>query len=145
MSEISSLILWRRFVLYQKLLSPFFSSIVSKDRPSGLIFFFWGLCQLPLRRCDVTSPPLLPFLLQFIEPCRSDRWTAADMRLYLTHYTNSAHILDTFKWVTALLFCQICQAERWHQPCQGNQFPRGWAKLKIQPWFWKDGFWRTNQ
>uniref|UniRef100_A0A673ALD7 Fibroblast growth factor (acidic) intracellular binding protein a n=1 Tax=Sphaeramia orbicularis TaxID=375764 RepID=A0A673ALD7_9TELE len=34
---------------------------------------------------------------KFIEPCRSDRWTAADMRLYLTHYTNSAHILDTFK------------------------------------------------
>uniref|UniRef100_A0A3P8UYM1 Fibroblast growth factor (acidic) intracellular binding protein a n=1 Tax=Cynoglossus semilaevis TaxID=244447 RepID=A0A3P8UYM1_CYNSE len=33
----------------------------------------------------------------FIEPCRSDRWTTADMRLYLTHYTNSAHILDTFK------------------------------------------------
>ncbi|KAF6717383.1 Acidic fibroblast growth factor intracellular-binding protein [Oryzias melastigma] len=34
---------------------------------------------------------------KFIEPCRSDRWTAADMKLYLTHYTNSAHILDTFK------------------------------------------------
>ncbi|XP_056295242.1 fibroblast growth factor (acidic) intracellular binding protein a isoform X1 [Pseudoliparis swirei] len=34
---------------------------------------------------------------KFIEPCRSDRWTAADIRLYLTHYNNSAHILDTFK------------------------------------------------
>ncbi|KAK5616825.1 hypothetical protein CRENBAI_018304 [Crenichthys baileyi] len=34
---------------------------------------------------------------KFIEPCRSDRWTAADIKLYLTHYTNSAHILDTFK------------------------------------------------
>uniref|UniRef100_A0A8C7V2W2 Fibroblast growth factor (acidic) intracellular binding protein a n=1 Tax=Oncorhynchus mykiss TaxID=8022 RepID=A0A8C7V2W2_ONCMY len=34
---------------------------------------------------------------KFIEPCRSDKWTAGDMRLYLTHYTNSAHILDTFK------------------------------------------------
>uniref|UniRef100_A0A8C7XRE1 Fibroblast growth factor (acidic) intracellular binding protein a n=1 Tax=Oryzias sinensis TaxID=183150 RepID=A0A8C7XRE1_9TELE len=35
---------------------------------------------------------------KFIEPCRSDHWTAADMKLYLTHYTNSAHILDTFKY-----------------------------------------------
>uniref|UniRef100_A0A8C9RGA4 Fibroblast growth factor (acidic) intracellular binding protein a n=1 Tax=Scleropages formosus TaxID=113540 RepID=A0A8C9RGA4_SCLFO len=34
---------------------------------------------------------------KFIEPCRSDRWTAADMKLFLIHYTNSAHILDTFK------------------------------------------------
>ncbi|XP_034147507.1 fibroblast growth factor (acidic) intracellular binding protein a isoform X2 [Esox lucius] len=34
---------------------------------------------------------------KFIEPCRSDKWTAGDMRLFLTHYTNSAHILDTFK------------------------------------------------
>ncbi|CAL8306127.1 unnamed protein product [Arctogadus glacialis] len=35
---------------------------------------------------------------KFIEPCRSDRWASADMRLYLTHYTNSAHLLDTFKY-----------------------------------------------
>ncbi|XP_043982064.1 fibroblast growth factor (acidic) intracellular binding protein a isoform X1 [Gambusia affinis] len=34
---------------------------------------------------------------KFIEPCRSDRWTPADIKLYLTHYTNSAHILDSFK------------------------------------------------
>lgn len=36
---------------------------------------------------------------QFIEPCRSDRWTTVDMALYLTHYSNSAHILDTFRSV----------------------------------------------
>ncbi|TRY84412.1 hypothetical protein DNTS_035751 [Danionella cerebrum] len=34
---------------------------------------------------------------KFIEPCRSDKWTSTDVNLYLTHYTNSAHILDTFK------------------------------------------------
>ncbi|KAG5851963.1 fibroblast growth factor (acidic) intracellular binding protein a isoform X1 [Anguilla anguilla] len=34
---------------------------------------------------------------KFIEPCRSDKWTAADVKLFLTHYTNSAHILDAFK------------------------------------------------
>ncbi|KAJ8255047.1 hypothetical protein GJAV_G00200360 [Gymnothorax javanicus] len=34
---------------------------------------------------------------KFIEPCRSDRWTAADVKLFLTHYSNSAHLLDTFK------------------------------------------------
>ncbi|KAL6480275.1 hypothetical protein MHYP_G00113080 [Metynnis hypsauchen] len=34
---------------------------------------------------------------KFIEPCKSDKWTATDVNLYLTHYTNSAHILDTFK------------------------------------------------
>ncbi|KAK1904367.1 Acidic fibroblast growth factor intracellular-binding protein B [Dissostichus eleginoides] len=39
----------------------------------------------------------LDLVEKFIEPCRSDRWTAADVRLYLTHYNNSAHILDTFK------------------------------------------------
>ncbi|KAL4648886.1 acidic fibroblast growth factor intracellular-binding protein, partial [Arapaima gigas] len=32
-----------------------------------------------------------------IEPCKSDRWMFADMKLFLIHYTNSAHILDTFK------------------------------------------------
>uniref|UniRef100_A0A8C7HTF9 Fibroblast growth factor (acidic) intracellular binding protein a n=1 Tax=Oncorhynchus kisutch TaxID=8019 RepID=A0A8C7HTF9_ONCKI len=37
------------------------------------------------------------FVLPMRLPCRSDKWTAGDMRLYLTHYTNSAHILDTFK------------------------------------------------
>uniref|UniRef100_A0A673JTN6 Acidic fibroblast growth factor intracellular-binding protein B-like n=1 Tax=Sinocyclocheilus rhinocerous TaxID=307959 RepID=A0A673JTN6_9TELE len=35
---------------------------------------------------------------KFIEPCRSDKWTSIDVNLYLTHYTNSAHILDTFKY-----------------------------------------------
>uniref|UniRef100_A0AAY4D9I8 Acidic fibroblast growth factor intracellular-binding protein n=2 Tax=Denticeps clupeoides TaxID=299321 RepID=A0AAY4D9I8_9TELE len=34
---------------------------------------------------------------KFIEPCRSDRWVTIDVNLYLTHYINSAHILDTFK------------------------------------------------
>lgn len=34
---------------------------------------------------------------QFIEPCRSEKWTSTDVNLYLTHYTNSAHILDSFK------------------------------------------------
>uniref|UniRef100_A0AAY5KHX3 Fibroblast growth factor (acidic) intracellular binding protein a n=1 Tax=Esox lucius TaxID=8010 RepID=A0AAY5KHX3_ESOLU len=50
---------------------------------------------------EVSLSPLsvvsLHSLFQFIEPCRSDKWTAGDMRLFLTHYTNSAHILDTFK------------------------------------------------
>uniref|UniRef100_A0A672Q673 Fibroblast growth factor (acidic) intracellular binding protein a n=2 Tax=Sinocyclocheilus grahami TaxID=75366 RepID=A0A672Q673_SINGR len=35
---------------------------------------------------------------KFIEPCRSDKWTSIDVNLYLTHYTNSVHILDTFKY-----------------------------------------------
>ncbi|KAI5106786.1 acidic fibroblast growth factor intracellular-binding protein [Silurus meridionalis] len=34
---------------------------------------------------------------KFIEPCRSEKWTSTDVNLYLTHYTNSAHILDSFK------------------------------------------------
>ncbi|XP_023650969.1 fibroblast growth factor (acidic) intracellular binding protein a isoform X2 [Paramormyrops kingsleyae] len=34
---------------------------------------------------------------KFIEPCRSDRWTSADVRLFLTYYTNSARTLDTFR------------------------------------------------
>ncbi|XP_062380150.1 fibroblast growth factor (acidic) intracellular binding protein a [Sardina pilchardus] len=37
---------------------------------------------------------------KFIEPCRSDRWTTVDMALYLTHYTNSAHMLDSFRHQT---------------------------------------------
>lgn len=93
MSEISSSISWRRCI------SDFFIIFI-------YFFIFLGLQTL---WCNVSSS--LPPLSQFIEPCRSDRWTAADMKLYLTHYTNSAHILDTFKWVYVLLFCQAYQVE----------------------------------
>ncbi|XP_038555470.1 fibroblast growth factor (acidic) intracellular binding protein a isoform X1 [Micropterus salmoides] len=56
---------------------------------------------------------------KFIEPCRSDRWTAADMRLYLTHYTNSAHILDTFNLLSVCLSVfwpsdiRLCGTDTW--------------------------------
>ncbi|KAM9511651.1 acidic fibroblast growth factor intracellular-binding protein B-like isoform 2-T2 [Salvelinus alpinus] len=49
---------------------------------------------------------------KFIEPCRSDKWTAGDMRLYLTHYTNSAHVLDTFN-------CSSCRSP--HSLSQGHR------------------------
>uniref|UniRef100_A0A8C9YVL4 Fibroblast growth factor (acidic) intracellular binding protein a n=1 Tax=Sander lucioperca TaxID=283035 RepID=A0A8C9YVL4_SANLU len=55
---------------------------------------------------------------KFIEPCRSDRWTAADMRLYLTHYNNSAHILDTFKhqavWDRYMVVIKSCIFKMYH-------------------------------
>ncbi|XP_063059201.1 acidic fibroblast growth factor intracellular-binding protein B-like [Engraulis encrasicolus] len=35
---------------------------------------------------------------KFIEPCRSDRWSVGDLRLFLTHYTSSAHMLETFRF-----------------------------------------------
>lgn len=35
---------------------------------------------------------------RFIEPCRSDRWSIGDLRLFLTHYTNAAHSLSTFRY-----------------------------------------------
>ncbi|XP_021446854.1 acidic fibroblast growth factor intracellular-binding protein B isoform X3 [Oncorhynchus mykiss] len=34
---------------------------------------------------------------KFIEPCRYDRWTVAEITLFLTHYTNAAHCLGTFR------------------------------------------------
>ncbi|KAM6969996.1 acidic fibroblast growth factor intracellular-binding protein B [Aplochiton taeniatus] len=34
---------------------------------------------------------------KFIEPCRSDRWTVGDLRLFLTHYTNAAHCIGAFR------------------------------------------------
>ncbi|KAI1902830.1 hypothetical protein AGOR_G00020210 [Albula goreensis] len=36
---------------------------------------------------------------KFIEPCRSDRWSVGDLRLFLTHYTSTAHKLDSFRHV----------------------------------------------
>lgn len=36
---------------------------------------------------------------QFIEPCRSDKWTVGDLRLFLSHYSSSAHILEAFRFI----------------------------------------------
>lgn len=77
---------------------------------------------------DVTSPQPTYFfspLSQFIEPCRSDRWTAADMRLYLTHYTNCAHTLDTFKWVHVISILLNLPETVWHRSVISCYFPRG--------------------
>lgn len=90
--------------------------------------------------CNVPSPPSLP---QFIEPCRSDRWTAADMKLYLTHYTNSAHILDTFKWVNVLLFCKAYQVEPGTHPAWLINSQRGRPMLKTHGFV--ESLERTNQ
>ncbi|XP_062393249.1 acidic fibroblast growth factor intracellular-binding protein B-like isoform X2 [Sardina pilchardus] len=35
---------------------------------------------------------------KFIEPCRSDKWSVGDLRLFLTHYSNTAHMLQTFRF-----------------------------------------------
>ncbi|XP_028839874.1 acidic fibroblast growth factor intracellular-binding protein B [Denticeps clupeoides] len=35
---------------------------------------------------------------KFVEPCRSDRWAIGDVRLFLTHYTSTAHSLDSFRY-----------------------------------------------
>ncbi|XP_060791133.1 acidic fibroblast growth factor intracellular-binding protein B-like [Neoarius graeffei] len=35
---------------------------------------------------------------KFIEPCRSDKWSTGDLRLFLTHYTSTAHMLDAFRY-----------------------------------------------
>lgn len=34
---------------------------------------------------------------KFIEPCRSDKWTNGDLRLFLTHYSTSVHTLEAFR------------------------------------------------
>ncbi|XP_073676973.1 fibroblast growth factor (acidic) intracellular binding protein a isoform X1 [Garra rufa] len=55
---------------------------------------------------------------KFIEPCRSDKWTSIDVNLYLTHYTNSAHILDTFKhhavWTRYMGVIKSCILRMYH-------------------------------
>uniref|UniRef100_W5KF70 Fibroblast growth factor (acidic) intracellular binding protein b n=2 Tax=Astyanax mexicanus TaxID=7994 RepID=W5KF70_ASTMX len=35
---------------------------------------------------------------KFIEPCRSDKWTAGDLTLFLTHYTSTASTLETYRY-----------------------------------------------
>uniref|UniRef100_A0A8C1TSB3 Fibroblast growth factor (acidic) intracellular binding protein a n=1 Tax=Cyprinus carpio TaxID=7962 RepID=A0A8C1TSB3_CYPCA len=55
---------------------------------------------------------------KFIEPCRSDKLTSIDVNLYLTHYTNSAHILDTFKhhavWTRYMGVIKSCILRMYH-------------------------------
>ncbi|XP_016376926.1 acidic fibroblast growth factor intracellular-binding protein B-like [Sinocyclocheilus rhinocerous] len=34
---------------------------------------------------------------KFIEPCRSDKWTIGDLRLFLKHYSSSVHTLEAFR------------------------------------------------
>ncbi|XP_043076968.1 acidic fibroblast growth factor intracellular-binding protein B isoform X3 [Puntigrus tetrazona] len=34
---------------------------------------------------------------KFIEPCRSDKWTIGDLRLFLTHYSTTVHTLEAFR------------------------------------------------
>uniref|UniRef100_H3B071 FGF1 intracellular binding protein n=1 Tax=Latimeria chalumnae TaxID=7897 RepID=H3B071_LATCH len=43
-------------------------------------------------------PPLCECMKQFIEPCKSEKWTINDVRLFLTQYTNSARALDAFRY-----------------------------------------------
>ncbi|XP_055034994.1 fibroblast growth factor (acidic) intracellular binding protein a isoform X2 [Misgurnus anguillicaudatus] len=56
---------------------------------------------------------------KFIEPCRSDKWTSTDTNLFLTHYTNSAHILDTFKhhavWTRYMGVIKSCILRMYHE------------------------------
>ncbi|XP_041948565.1 acidic fibroblast growth factor intracellular-binding protein B-like isoform X1 [Alosa sapidissima] len=35
---------------------------------------------------------------KFIEPCRSDKWSVGDLRLFLSHYSSTAHMLETFRF-----------------------------------------------
>uniref|UniRef100_A0A673I908 Fibroblast growth factor (acidic) intracellular binding protein b n=1 Tax=Sinocyclocheilus rhinocerous TaxID=307959 RepID=A0A673I908_9TELE len=39
----------------------------------------------------------IELVVKFIEPCRSDKWTIGDLRLFLTHYSSSVHTLEAFR------------------------------------------------
>ncbi|XP_030637941.1 acidic fibroblast growth factor intracellular-binding protein B isoform X2 [Chanos chanos] len=55
---------------------------------------------------------------KFIEPCRSERWTVGDLRLFLTHYISCAHTLDTFRhqiiWDRYMSVIKSCILKMYH-------------------------------
>uniref|UniRef100_A0A674ASM7 Fibroblast growth factor (acidic) intracellular binding protein b n=1 Tax=Salmo trutta TaxID=8032 RepID=A0A674ASM7_SALTR len=56
---------------------------------------------------------------KFIEPCRYDRWTVAEITLFLTHYTNAAHCLGTFRhqmiWDRYMGVIKSCILQMYHE------------------------------
>ncbi|XP_030424518.1 acidic fibroblast growth factor intracellular-binding protein isoform X1 [Gopherus evgoodei] len=55
---------------------------------------------------------------KFIEPCKSDKWTLNDVRLFLTQYTTSAHTLDAFRhqalWDRYMSTIKSCLLKMYH-------------------------------
>uniref|UniRef100_A0A671QFH1 Fibroblast growth factor (acidic) intracellular binding protein b n=1 Tax=Sinocyclocheilus anshuiensis TaxID=1608454 RepID=A0A671QFH1_9TELE len=39
----------------------------------------------------------IELVVKFVEPCRSDKWTIGDLRLFLMHYSSSVHTLEAFR------------------------------------------------
>lgn len=56
---------------------------------------------------------------KIIEPCRYDRWTVAEITLFLTHYTNAAHCLGTFRhqmiWDRYMGVIKSCILQMYHE------------------------------
>lgn len=55
---------------------------------------------------------------KFIEPCKSDKWTLNDLRLFLTQYMTSAHTLDAFRhqalWDRYMSTTKSCLLKMYH-------------------------------
>ncbi|XP_065143077.1 acidic fibroblast growth factor intracellular-binding protein B isoform X2 [Paramisgurnus dabryanus] len=55
---------------------------------------------------------------KFIEPCRSDKWTIGDLRLFLTFYSSSAHTLEAFRhravWDRYMDVIKTCILKMYH-------------------------------
>ncbi|XP_064408050.1 fibroblast growth factor (acidic) intracellular binding protein a [Latimeria chalumnae] len=55
---------------------------------------------------------------KFIEPCKSEKWTINDVRLFLTQYTNSARALDAFRhqglWERYMCTIKSCILKMYH-------------------------------
>ncbi|KAH1168238.1 hypothetical protein KIL84_003721 [Mauremys mutica] len=55
---------------------------------------------------------------KFIEPCKSDKWTLNDLRLFLTQYMTSAHTLDAFRhqalWDRYMSTIKSCLLKMYH-------------------------------
>ncbi|KAK1150855.1 acidic fibroblast growth factor intracellular-binding protein isoform X1 [Acipenser oxyrinchus oxyrinchus] len=55
---------------------------------------------------------------KFIEPCKSDKWSLNDVRLFLTQHTNSVRALDAFKhqavWERYMRVIQSCILKMYH-------------------------------
>uniref|UniRef100_A0A8D0GTM7 Uncharacterized protein n=1 Tax=Sphenodon punctatus TaxID=8508 RepID=A0A8D0GTM7_SPHPU len=56
--------------------------------------------------------------LQFVEPCKSDKWSVNDVRLFLTQYTACAHTLDAFRhqslWERYMSTIKACLLKMYH-------------------------------
>lgn len=94
-------------------------------------------CTLPPPTATITDV----FLLQFVEPFRSDKWSPNDVRLFLTQYTVCAHTLDAFRfvasprprWPTVLvLLCLPCPASPVSKPVGLRKGRRGPVACRVE-------------